>query len=255
MSSDNSPQRSTQTCPNSIRQKQVLDIAADRPDASFGAIADEVPTATADFVETILKKYGDPASQTNNTPTHKASVSNKSKTSQKDSIYTESELTSTHSLELTTRQEEVLQTIADNPEATQHEIGDQLGITGATVCNHMSRIEEGAWKKRQQIVTKALASPTSSSTAETPSTATDGGDIKTEKDQSTTLTEVDDNDRLEQLQTRIETLEQQIAVDKTLTAELSASGDPELKQKILHACLKAETISEDEELEIIKMLM
>ncbi|WP_237560556.1 winged helix-turn-helix domain-containing protein [Halostella litorea] len=47
--------------PKSMRHKRILDLAAERPDASLDELAAEVPSATADLVERILEKYGDPA--------------------------------------------------------------------------------------------------------------------------------------------------------------------------------------------------
>lgn len=49
------------TQPKSIRQKRVLDIAANRPGATLAEIADEVPSASTAHVDRILNQYGDPA--------------------------------------------------------------------------------------------------------------------------------------------------------------------------------------------------
>lgn len=47
--------------PKSIRQKQILDIAAKNPSASLTEIAEEVPSASTDHVDRVLDQYGDPA--------------------------------------------------------------------------------------------------------------------------------------------------------------------------------------------------
>ena len=104
-------------------------------------------------------------------------------------------------------------------------------------------------------MTEALESSASGMTGETPPTAADGSGVEPEAGKATTSTEIKESEQLEQLQARVETLEQQIAADQTPSSELSTMSDPELLQKVFHACLKAETISEEEELELIKTLM
>jgi hypothetical protein len=47
--------------PRAHIHREILDAAADAPDASLDAIADEVPSATADLVDRVLAEYGDPA--------------------------------------------------------------------------------------------------------------------------------------------------------------------------------------------------
>jgi len=51
----------SKSLPKSMRHKRILDLAAEQPDASLDELAAEVPSATADLVERILDKYGDPA--------------------------------------------------------------------------------------------------------------------------------------------------------------------------------------------------
>src|SRR6056297_20464 len=47
--------------PKSMRHKQILDAAADEPDASISDLARAVPSATPDLVERVLEEHGDPA--------------------------------------------------------------------------------------------------------------------------------------------------------------------------------------------------
>jgi hypothetical protein len=48
--------------PQSIRHKQILDLAEENPSASFGEIANQVTSATTELVEQVIEEYGDPAS-------------------------------------------------------------------------------------------------------------------------------------------------------------------------------------------------
>jgi DNA-binding CsgD family transcriptional regulator len=57
-----SKSESTSIQPKSIRQKRILETAADNPDASLAEIAEEIPSASADHVDRVLDRYGDPAS-------------------------------------------------------------------------------------------------------------------------------------------------------------------------------------------------
>ena len=47
--------------PKSIRQKRILDIAADNPGATLAEIAERIPSVSADHVDRVLDQYGDPA--------------------------------------------------------------------------------------------------------------------------------------------------------------------------------------------------
>ena len=44
----------------SIRQQQILDVAAENPDATLAEIAEKVASATPDCVDRVLEQYGDP---------------------------------------------------------------------------------------------------------------------------------------------------------------------------------------------------
>jgi DNA-binding CsgD family transcriptional regulator len=48
--------------PQSMRHKQILDVAEENPDASIDDVASMVASATPDLVERVFDEYGDPAS-------------------------------------------------------------------------------------------------------------------------------------------------------------------------------------------------
>jgi|APHM01.1.fsa_nt_gi hypothetical protein len=52
--------RKRQSDAKSMRHKQILDAAAERPDASITQLASMVPSATADLVQHVLDEHGDP---------------------------------------------------------------------------------------------------------------------------------------------------------------------------------------------------
>ena len=53
---------------NSIRQKRVLEMAEKKPNASLSEISEEIPSATADYVDRILDRFGDPAASAEESP-------------------------------------------------------------------------------------------------------------------------------------------------------------------------------------------
>jgi len=53
--------------PKSIRQKQILNVAAENPGATLAEIAEQVPSVSTDHVDRVLDQYGDPAADTTET--------------------------------------------------------------------------------------------------------------------------------------------------------------------------------------------
>lgn len=66
--------------------------------------------------------------------------------------------------------------------------------------------------------------------------------------------EIESTGERDRLEERIDTLESKIAADQTSTHN-GLDIDPELLQKVVHACFKSETFSEDEELGLLKLLL
>ncbi|ELY63459.1 regulatory protein MarR [Natrinema versiforme JCM 10478] len=62
------------------------------------------------------------------------------------------------------------------------------------------------------------------------------------------------SDQLSTLTAQVDQLEQQLA-DQSQSTAPSASLAPELAHKVAHACLRSDSISEDEELQILRELM
>lgn len=140
--------------------------------------------------------------------------------------------------DLTEGQREVLRVVAERPDATQQEIADRLDISAPTVSNRVNAIEGFDWQHREQAVETFR------------NRASDQKD--THASMSTNETNLtDETDRLEE---RIDTLETKIMSDQT-TTDKPLDLDPELLQKVVHACFKSETISEDEELELLKLFL
>lgn len=174
--------------PRSIRQKRILSIAAENPEASLEQIASKVATATPDVVEKVLKKFGDPAEQdpTMGQPNTEIATSDGGKPKSKGGSQLTDEVakiqkvpvetaedqqaepnettntTPSASLPtpeaLTPKQRETFEAIRENPEATQRELAEILGISAPTVNGRVNAIPGFEWENRVSFVTTVLGS-------------------------------------------------------------------------------------------------
>ena len=270
MSSVNGQQENTRVLPQSMRHKRILDQAADRPDASLEAIAADIPSVTPELVENVLEKYGDPAENTDNHPAEKNSTSSNAAASQtpaNDSVEQSSDdgwdtddaqktpdvtdsgsdeeqdgTSETERLEvsrLTDGQRETLAAIVEQPTATQRELGTELDVSAATICNRVNSIPGIDWENRTAIL--------------------DDGIVETEELKQQPLSKSpemeDTNNQMEHLAARMTELESRVADHQTSTPSPSGLEDPELARKVMHACLHSEQITEDEELRLLEILL
>lgn len=212
--------------PRAMVHKNILDAAADKPDASMAEIAAAVPSTNTDLVERVLEEYGDPADETP-TPsqTGEHAMGN-------DSAHPDPE-------DLSEKQREALRAIYDHPEASQREIADLLDVSASTVSTRVNAIEGFEWTDRYTFATNLFDTPATTEDDSAP-TSQNGADPEPSTDR---------------LSARIDTIEHQL---ETLT-DTNATGigvdDLALVHKILHACMESDTITQDEELHIIEQLI
>ena len=149
--------------------------------------------------------------------------------------------------QLSAKQREVLAVVAEQPRATQQAIGDQLGVSAATVSNRVNSIEGFDWSEREQFVDAVFdEQPTHSALTDgeiADSTSDDGSQTATSASASSSepassSESASSNGRSDR--------------DGRLDTALS---DPELLHKVVHACMRSDVISEDEELRIIRELL
>jgi DNA-binding Lrp family transcriptional regulator len=250
--------------PKSMRHKQVLDVAEKNPDASVEELASMVPSATTELVEHVLEEYGDPATTTESeekpasteeNPADSDDSSDRTAETIDDTAGTESseERTSEYPEPeaLSEKQREVLAVIAAHPEATQREIGEWLDVSASTVSNRVNSIEKFEWNDRASFVEAVYSG--SSSPEKTADSGTTGETVSSETMNSATP------DTTADIETELTRLEERIAeLEATLTDETdetAAFSDPELVHKVVHACMKSDSISEAEELRILQSLL
>lgn len=213
--------------PRAVIHKQILDTAADKPEDSIDAIAAAVPSATVDLVERVLEMYGDPADGQSVT-----AIDGDHQDPKREQDVPDPD-------DLSEKQLETLRVIYTHPEATQRDIADLLDVSGATISNRVNSIEEFDWEDRRSFAQEIFD--------------TDGGPQVNGQDHMKS-NETESKAIVEQMDKRITTVEQQVDELKASDQESAALENIELKHKIVHACLKSETISEDEELQILQEL-
>lgn len=267
--------RNGHSIPRSVRQKQILDVAAEHPDASLETIALEVPSATVDLVEQVLEEYGDPANGRADQPeaelpeppteeridqpeAEPSEDTTEERTDQPDADRSDDSTEGRAGppdaerpdvetgddppvpSSLTDEQRETLRAVYRNPEATQKEIGEILGVARATVSNRVNAIDGFDWDDRYAMASAFFdASPAGSPDAGS-GTAADAGGRET---------------TVERLSSRVEALERRLDGPETGTDPDVPLDDPQLVHKIMHACLESDAITEADELRIVKALI
>jgi transcriptional regulator with XRE-family HTH domain len=292
MSTDDEPS----SLPKSMRHKQILEAAAEEPNASIDDIAAMVPSATADLVERVLDEHGDPAadeapesSEDGNTSDNgeDADTQNTDTTEPDSPTDDANQPTEIPTLdELSAKERAVLAMIDQYPEATQRELAEKLGVSGATVSNRVNDIDGFDWSERDAFVeevfdgsppeieevgsdvtdrrveSRSLESdqeepdqPTAEPRDSTPMEETPMTTNSKEHGEALEATEIDAGSdiatRLDEIETRLEALDP----DSSAAGAESPFEDPELVHKVVHAVMDSDTISEDEELRIIEALV
>lgn len=215
------------TIPRSVRQKRILDRAADDPEATIEEIAAEIPSATPDHVESVLEEYGDPADQALDAPDQSA----ESPQAGGEELPALEELPDTQS--------EILELLQVNPEATQQTIAEQLDVSAATISNRVNAIPGFEWSQRHELLEP-----------------TNNGDKSQVSDHSNQAMTTDGTkETIADLSERVTELENRFDDYSGSEPPTSCFSDPELAHKVVHACMQSETISEDEELRILQELL
>ncbi|MDS0222520.1 winged helix-turn-helix transcriptional regulator [Haloarcula sp. S1AR25-5A] len=273
------------TAPKSMRHKQILDVAAENPEASIAELASEVPSATADLVERVLEEHGDPAEDDD--PNESAQESS-DHSSASQSLPAPDDLSST--------EYETIKAIRKHPTASQRDLAEKLGVTASTVSNRVNGIDGFDWANREAFAnavlgdqepeqTESTASPDESqspispeepetqSADSEPTASFDGADRRASESEpgsddgdypppetATAAGEV--NTTITTFQSTVEDLSEQLAELEGQVETVADGGsspqpfqDPELVHKVVHACMDSEKISEEEELRILDSLL
>jgi hypothetical protein len=171
------------------------------------------------------------------------------------------------------KQLEVLRAVAEDPHATQDEIAGALDVSRATVSRRVGDIEGFEWSDRAAFVADLFED----------ASVADGGDplpARGESVEDLTESVADLTDTVDALSAEVERIESELDESSTdaesETADRPASdestesaagadeaesvpedalADPELAHKVVHACMDADYVSEDEELRLVRAIL
>lgn len=246
----------TRDFPRAIIHKKILDIAGRRPDASLETLAAEVTGASSELVEKVLAKYGDPAETPPATDGGGEHVPNQDghgeevqETAQDVQNQDGAEVAPVDQQDsypdyeaLTEKQRNVLHAIYEHPEAAQRELADRVECKQSTVSQRVNSIEGFKWEERLAFVETVLGDvdPTQESHEMTENAESDQSGHDLPK-------------RIEEVARHLEDLEERVTNVETQSQPVFR--DPELVHKLVHACMLADHITEEEELRILQTVL
>lgn len=133
--------------PQAIIHKRILEAAEERPQASMQELASDIAGASTELVEQVLDEYGVPVPEADGVDATKQH--SEIEASDTGPTTTDEFTESTPTLEsLSEKQRETLRAIRGRLTATQEELGDMLGGTGAAVSNRLSDVKGFDWEDR-----------------------------------------------------------------------------------------------------------
>lgn len=233
--------------PPAVRHQRIMEIASEQPDASMEEIASEIPSVTVDLVESVLKGCGDPAEKEFGTTSNNGDL-----TMSKEFAHAEID-------GLTDKQYRTLEAIYEHPDATQEELAEMLDVSAPTISKRVNAVPGLEWGPRRQFVEKIFGEDA----APERNSGSDGSD-GAETDVSsrggntgarTTSGAGDQYGALDDLRQRVIDLEARVDSPQRRIHSGLTIEDPDLIKKVVHASLKSDSISEDEELQILESIM
>jgi hypothetical protein len=136
--------------------------------------------------------------------------------------------------DLTEKQLKTLYAIYENPDATQTELSDQFGVTPATLNTRVNSIDNFEWTDRQTFVQRMFENNPIE-------------EFESETDQQSTEELAE---QIDDLAEQVQTMEDQLSDQQS--HPVAAVDSLELTHKVLHACLRSDEITKEEELQILK---
>jgi len=261
----------TSVQPRAVIHKRILEVAAERPDASLEELSNEVSGATIQLVKRVLDEYGDPKMNaepneiqfdTNGTD---LSLEPDDGTGDAESGSDETKLDAgdleqgSHGddasaipqeadVDVSAAQRETLQAIRANPDATQRDLAELLDVSQSTVNNRLNTITGFEWDQRLACADRYLNGTSAESVdVDDPAGGDDDG-IAVENDLASASAGSQPTSDLEMRLSEIERRLDDIA------SERPTFDDPVLVHTVVQACVNADTVSEEEERRIVECL-
>lgn len=237
--------------PKGIIHKQILSVAADQPDASPMKIAARVSGASIQMVERVLDEHGDSA------PDPSAAHATNS-ASNRPELGSDSSLTAVNppSLsELTTKQQQTLHRIYEQPGATQSDLAEAFEVDRTSISHRLNNVDGFEWDRRHEFVERLFedeAESTEEPEADSPRSETTPAD---DMDTETAATPQHDDSAAPRANGTAGDSTPDSDTDLERSDTLTIELDSSLAHKVLHACLDSEHISTNEELELLQDLL
>lgn len=221
--------------PRAHIHKKILDTANARPKASIEELSSDISGASPELVERVLDEYGDPQEEDTDSVVE---ITQSEPTLEKIDSDTQAVPSSANTgvTDLTDKQRETLWIIYEHPHLTQQDLAEHFNVSAATICTRVNAINGFEWDDRRKFVEDIFA-----------------GEYSMKNGSDPEATTKDTLDQLDTIDERISKLE--AAVDNHTDPTSTLTIEPPLLQKTIHACIKSDTITEDEELEILRTLM
>jgi len=155
--------------------------------------------------------------------------------------------------QLTEKQQETLRAVAAEPDATQEAVANALGVTRATVSRRLGEVEGFDWQSRAEFVDRVFDG---SVTAGESDERTDGSETTADgtEDAATPASGGASPEAIADLQAQVDAIETRLSDDGD-GADESDGVDAELVQKVVHACMDAEYVTQEEELEVLGLFL
>lgn len=264
--------------PRAVIHKRILDVAEQNPNASIETIANQISGANLGLVEKVITDYGDPA-EPDESETAPVFSPEELTERQCEILQTIGRNPEASQREIATMLDITAPTVSRHLNKIPGWDWERRGEFADEISEKISRIDgedsatESAESTESAETDSATASTESSEPAETASTEAETPDRDAEDpslpkpasaviavEETSDLPDMStdgagrDQPELSQLIDRVDELEKQLeAVDADDSGLVL--DDPELIQKIIHTCMDAESISQDEELHIIESLV
>ena len=170
--------------------------------------------------------------------------------------------------ELTDRQLKTLRLIERAPNASQSDLAEEFDVTRVTISRWLNDIPGFDWKRREEIASEILAGGEVRRLGEQEGTEHSGG--LEEPEDTEEVAEAgdigdsggsgesgapDDSGGLERLHRRLDAIERRIDQIEPNPEAASPGIGPELAHRVVHASMKSDLITEEEELRLLRELM
>lgn len=265
----------TSVQPRAVIHKRILEVAAERPDASLEELSNDVSGATTQLVKRVLDEYGDPKMNaepneiqfdTNGTdlPLEPDDEGSDTESESEDAEPAPDDLNlggdgdavsppeqgDAVDVDLSAAQRETLQAIQAHPNATQRDLAELLDISQSTVNNRLNTITGFEWDQRRACADRHLNGASNESAGIDDPAGGNGDEATLENEPASTD---EDSQPTADLERRLSGIEQRL--DDIASSGRATFDDPALVHTVVQACINADTVSEEEERRIVECLL